>query len=512
MQNKAKVKYAKINVNSFITSIYVQVGQLVIQTNKPNSNPNKANFGPKSRVSKPKQIQFKSNQSQSVARFLILLWTAGDKRLKCNQRYMRGKSMAPKRNNLAAVVITLIAAIICRAEFQVNTHTTNKQENPAIAMDGAGNFVVAWNSYLQDGGSNGIFAQRFDPNCSPLGEEIQINTTSSGNQKEPSVTMDTPGNFIVVWQGPGTVETDKEDIFARRFDPNGQPVASEFQVNTNTNDKQLCPRVAMNNSGRFVIVWESVNVSEEGKKAICSQLYDNGQRIGTEFVVNDGTSDGRYPDAAMDSQGNFAVVWMQDKSSNSIIGRLYNADGSAKAEPFEVSTIRFSSVTQPSISMSRQGEFVVVWDGDPNLAGLDDIHFIVVWDSKIDPDINEREIFAQRYDSTGEAIGEEFQVNTHIEADQKRPAVAMQEGRKFITAWQSYGQDGSGYGVFAQEDQMVGSADFNSDGLVNFNDYCILADEWFKIEKPLTADLIEDYKINEWDLAEFCYQWLTTGY
>ncbi len=455
--------------------------------------------------------------------------------------------MVPKRNYLAAVVITLVTAIVCRAEFQVNKHTTNKQENPAIAMDGAGNFVVVWNSYLQDGSSNGIFGKRFDPNCRPLGEEFQVNTTSGGNQKEPSVAMDTAGHFVVVWQGPGMVEEDKEDIFARRFDPKGLPVGSEFQVNTNTNDKQLCPRAAMNNTGSFVIVWESTNVPQEDKKAICSQLFDsNSLRIGSEFVVNDGPSDGRYPEAAMDVEGNFAVVWMQDKSSNSIMGRLYNADGSARAVPFEVSTIRFSSVTQPSISMSRQGGFVVVWDGDPELAGLDDIHaqmfeadgtaigeqfvvntniegpqqnpkvamnnrrqFIVVWDCKIDPDINEREIFAQRYDNTGEAIGEEFQVNTYIEADQKRPAVAMGQGRKFVTAWQSYGQDGSGYGVFGRTGQMVGSADLNGDGFVNFSDYSILADEWFVIGDLLTADLIDDNKINLRDLAEFCYQWLT---
>jgi hypothetical protein len=199
--------------------------------------------------------------------------------------------------------------------------------------------------------------------------------------------------------------------------------------------------------------------------------------------------------------------------------------------------------------MSREGGFVVTWDGDPKLAGLDDIHarifdpngtavceqfivnttiegpqqnpeiamnnrrqFIVVWDIKIDPEINEREIFAQRYDSTATAIGNEFQVNTYIEADQKRPSVAMGEARKFITAWQSYRQDGSGYGVFGQEGKMVGSADFNGDGLVNFSDYCILADEWLKTGESSAADLTEDNKINERDLAEFCYQWLTSGY
>jgi hypothetical protein len=463
---------------------------------------------------------------------------------------MREKGMAPKKIYLAAVVITLSALPICRAEFQVNTHTTNKQENPAMAMDGSGNFVVVWNSYLQDGSSNGVFGQLFDPNCSPLGEEIQINTTSSGNQKEPSVAMDMEGSFVVAWQGPGIVEEDKEDIYARRFNPNGRPVGSEFLVNTNTNDKQVCPRVATNNVGGFVIVWESANVPEVDQKAICCQLYDsNGLRIGMEFVINNGLSDGRYPDVAMDSEGNFAVVWMQDKSSNSIIGRLYNSDGTVKDEPFEVSTIRFSSVTQPSIAMSREGSFVVVWDGDPKLAGLDDIHarmfdpngtaigeqfivntttegpqqnpkvainhrgqFIIVWDSKIDPDINEREIFAQRYDSDGYTIGKEFQVNIYIEGDQKRPAVAIREGRNLITTWQSYGQDGSGYGVFAQKEQIVGFADFNGDGLINFSDYCILAEEWYKTRDSLMTDLIEDNKINERDLAEFCYQWLTTGY
>ncbi len=317
--------------------------------------------------------------------------------------------MVQKQNYLTSFFITLLLVIICRAEFQINTHTTNKQENPVIAMDGAGNFIVAWNSYLQDGSSNGIFGQLFDPNCSPLGEEFQINTTSSGNQKEPSVAMNTDGNFVVVWQGPGLVEQDKEDIYAMRFDPIGLPVGNEFRVNTNTNDRQICPRVAMNDSDGFLIVWESVNIPEEGKKAICGQLYDsNSLRIGMEFVVNDGPSDGRYPDAAMVSQGNFAVVWMQDKSSNSIMGRLYKADGSAKSEPFEVSSIRFSSVTKPSIAMSKQGEFVVTWDGDPKLASQDDIHVRI-------------------FNPNGTALSEQFIVNTTIEGPQQNESESRNE-------------------------------------------------------------------------------------
>jgi hypothetical protein len=39
MQNKPKVKYARINLSSFITSKYVKVDTWWNQKNKPNSNP-----------------------------------------------------------------------------------------------------------------------------------------------------------------------------------------------------------------------------------------------------------------------------------------------------------------------------------------------------------------------------------------------------------------------------------------------------------------------------------------
>jgi hypothetical protein len=39
---------------------------MISPKNKPNSNPNKANFGPISRVSKAKQSQFKPNNQSSL--------------------------------------------------------------------------------------------------------------------------------------------------------------------------------------------------------------------------------------------------------------------------------------------------------------------------------------------------------------------------------------------------------------------------------------------------------------
>ena len=64
MQNKPNFKYAKINLSSFVTSKYVHVGQLVIQTNKAKTNPIKPNTKPIKPNTKPIKAKTKPIQTQ----------------------------------------------------------------------------------------------------------------------------------------------------------------------------------------------------------------------------------------------------------------------------------------------------------------------------------------------------------------------------------------------------------------------------------------------------------------
>ena len=56
------------------------------------------------------------------------------------------------------------------SEFAVNTYTLQTQDQPSIATNGSGSFVVTWSDsgYVgsglaeQDGSLNGVFAQRFE--------------------------------------------------------------------------------------------------------------------------------------------------------------------------------------------------------------------------------------------------------------------------------------------------------------------------------------------------------------
>lgn len=460
-----------------------------------------------------------------------------------------------KRRLLSYLLLISLLSTASAKEFQVNTRTNRNQANAAIATDEQGNFVVVWSSYYSYGDkSNEIRGRRFAADGSPIdANEFEINTTEAGNQKEPDVAMDVEGNFMVAWQGPGQ---DQNDIFAQRFEPNGQPIGSEFRVNTTTDNNQLNPSVAMNNDGDFIIVWESMDQPEPNRPICCQSYGQDGLPVGPELVISDQPSICRYPDVALDSTGEAIVVWTGKNSLYSVRVRHFAADGNA---PSFGSTpvndgLKFTSLTRPSIAVDAEGNYVIAWDGhsqgddydnvylkryhwthaplheqylvntqqagdqtNPVVAMSDD-SFVVVWESDAESESNRRNIFGQRFINQGEdkgypiPLGDEFQVNTYVVDDQKFSAVVMRGNGEFVAVWQSRGQDGSDYGIFADIGPAVPCADFTGDWFVNFRDYCILAEEWLKDQNPLKTDLVDDNKINGRDLDAFCDQWLRPCY
>ncbi|MEM6697784.1 MAG: hypothetical protein AAF599_05275 [Bacteroidota bacterium] len=189
------------------------------------------------------------------------------------------------------------------AETQVNTTTTNSQQNPAIAVDLNDNFVIVWESLNQDGSGYGIYAQRYNSSGTAVGSETQINTTTSNDQRFPAVAIDDAGNYTVVWQSLGQ-DSDGWGIYQRRFDNTGTALTGEVLVNTTTAGQQRFPDIAMNDDGDYVVVWES-------EFDVYLQRYNSsGAAQGTQTLINATTTNTQnYPVVAMDSDGDFAVAW-----------------------------------------------------------------------------------------------------------------------------------------------------------------------------------------------------------
>src|SRR5205085_11095286 len=180
------------------------------------------------------------------------------------------------------------------------------QARPAIAMDPAGDFVVAWEGAYEDGSGYGIYARRFTATGAPAGPEIQVNVTTLGDQRYPSVAMDSAGDFVVAWQG---YDADGYGVFARRFNAAGQPQSGEVQVNGVGAGDQSHPRVAAGQAGNYAVVWQSA--AQEGNGGVYARRYGAaGAALGGEFRVNTTTAgDQLAPAVSSNAAGELAFTW-----------------------------------------------------------------------------------------------------------------------------------------------------------------------------------------------------------
>lgn len=352
-------------------------------------------------------------------------------------------------------------------EFQINAYTTDWQAIPAVAMDPEGSFVVVWASYDQDGGPwSGVFGQRYDAGATPLGEEFQVNTYTTGPQYRPAVATGASGDFVVVWQS-FSQDGSAWGVFGQRYDAGGEPAGGEFQVNTYTTSHQYDPRVAADASGNFVVVWTGADGFAGG---IFGQRYDaTGAPLGGEFQVNTYTTGSQGgPAVAVATTGDFVVVWVsfQDGSAWGVFGQRFDASGNPLGTEFQVNSHTIGSQLDAKVAAHASGTFVVVWkSGD----GSDD------------------GIFGQRYDAAGNPVGREFLVNSYTPFDQSYVEVAGDASGSFVVVWSSDYQDGSDSGIFGQRYDAAGN---RSETEFQVNTYTSNDQRWPSVAADASGDFV----------------------
>jgi hypothetical protein len=91
------------------------------------------------------------------------------------------------------------------------------------------------------------------------------------------------------------------------------------------------------------------------------------------------------------------------------------------------------------------------------VAASPDGRFVVAWTS-YGQDGSGGGIFARRFDHDGTPLGVEFRVNTYTTSDQSLATLASDAQGNFVVVWRSFPQDGSNVGVFGQRFDAAGAA------------------------------------------------------
>ncbi|XOV67735.1 MAG: T9SS type A sorting domain-containing protein [Fluviicola sp.] len=340
---------------------------------------------------------------------------------------------------------------VSNPETLVNSTTASTQQSPAVAMDTAGRYVVAWESELEDGSGFGVYAKIYNADHSVRVSDFLVNTVNTTNDQRNADVAITPdgGSIAIVWQSNHS-GSQNWDCMIRFYDINGVAQTSEMNIESSTSS-QMYPEVAASDD-MFAVVFMN-NLSGGTEYAISGRQYNaTGTAIGAAYTIDSVGQHLSHPTVAMDSSGNVIYAWQHYSVTGDpvteIRARNYDNTGSATSSVYYLAIESNQNLTNPSLARASTGEFIVAF-------------------SYFDQDGDHYGIYGQRFNNSGGAVGGVFKISNSSNGSQDHPQInCTRDGAYYSVTWTDESNDGDQQGVYSRVFNY-GLTYLNSEQLVN---------------------------------------------
>lgn len=412
----------------------------------------------------------RNNQNQSNKRFIQMSAydSAGSFHLSQVFRQQEKLLVYPHNGKQATESEKSVIARIIKDDFQVNDEinvVAGHSVSLSMVMGSNGNFVIACQNFCHEGWNYGICYQRYDPSGIAQGCYTKVNEDEMSGFS-PNIAMDGEGNFVIVWQG---IRNDSYDIYFQRYNVSGYPLGGNVKVNTGVANF-VDPAIAMNENGNFVIAW----ADDINGNVFCQRYNTAGMAQGGNVQVNNAVN-AWYAVVAMDESGKFVIGWTTNRDNyGDIYYQQYDSIGAAQGGNIKVNN-GAQAWSSSAVDMDWRGNFVIVWGdyyGDvffqrynsagvalggnvkvnddtgtaaqqfPDVAMYNSGGFDISWtDSRKQIPGTNYDIYSQRYDSSGVALGTNYKVNDepgHPLGPGMLSSIAVSENGNYVIGWNDY--------------------------------------------------------------------------
>jgi hypothetical protein len=196
------------------------------------------------------------------------------------------------------------------------------------------------------------------------------------------------GGFAMVWIRNAGLPTG--NVYARLFNSQARPLGPAIQVNAISGNQQFSA-VAGNARGQFVVTWETFGPA--GGVLYAQRFAPGGAKDGVPLTISGQAARIDQESVGIDAAGNFLVAW--------------DEPGSGITQPVDDPDAAF-----PAVAVQPGGSFALAWR-TPGASGL-------------------TPVMGQRFDASGEALGEAFEVGDNAFYEISATATA---GGGFAFAW-----------------------------------------------------------------------------
>ena len=317
------------------------------------------------------------------------------------RQFLQGKSLVKPLLVLAAGLATLSAAAgTPGTPLGPATTLSATGAYPSIASSASGNFVAVWLSN-ENMPPQQLQGRLFTAAGAPLAGQFTVSAGPVGEFQyyyPPAVAMDAAGDFVVAWiGGPASVHAD-DHIYAQAYAAGGTPrggtidVAAAPRMLLQSYADIKHPAVAIQADGSFVVAWVSnsqysptggyPNVFTNNTTVHARRYAADASPMGAAATVVSLTDVGPEGDLihdtlsiAMSSAGDYAVVWGR-ATPQSIYGaehpllspyyaRFYSAAGLPVSLPLNLpinaAGLKYLVANEFAATRNAAGELLLGW-------------------------------------------------------------------------------------------------------------------------------------------------------
>lgn len=247
--------------------------------------------------------------------------------------------------------------------------------------------------------------------------------------------------------------------------PNITPIkiGAELLVNTKTTNEQRFSRAATLSNGNYIVVWNDQRSDNFNAYTLRGQIIDSlGQKVGSEFVIGGSGTSAKWDvnvAAASTTTGGFVVTWTDqgntpgDSSDDKVHGQVFENSGQTTGAEFLVGSTTSARQTNSDVTFLSNGRLLVTWNDVNGNTG----------------DQNDGSILGQLYDGNGQKIGASFLVNSTTTSGQYDSRSAPLANGGFVVTWTDSSQTGGDTSSFTIRGQRfdANGAKLDPEFLVN---------------------------------------------
>jgi hypothetical protein len=258
------------------------------------------------------------------------------------------------------------------APVTVSVPGAGVKSRPRLAVRAAGDVVATWmSSYgatTTPPSEIGVFARFLSGTGQTTGKVIHVDAGMTGGEvgSVPSLAVDPAGNFLVAWQGQSGTDTFDVSVYARLFEASGAPVDAAFSLTTGAVGPQTQPTVATNGQGNYLVAWQSY-LNDVWHARIHGRIVDgSGNLVGKQTLISTGVNGtAETVPTAVPAPGNtYVLVWMEYNIwfPNGMAGVQVSATGAPLGNEVWINSQQIGAQVRTALATDGSGHMMAPYE------------------------------------------------------------------------------------------------------------------------------------------------------